>query len=75
MKSPTPTLIKAMRQLSIDIQSEDQIANMVISEAADRLEEQEERINRLEDAGDAMASLLDGIGEADTWRESKETKP
>jgi hypothetical protein len=34
-----------------------------------------ERINRLQDAGDAMASLLDGIGEADTWREAKEEKP
>jgi len=30
---------------------------------------------RLEDAGDSMAYLIPGIGEADTWREAKETKP
>jgi hypothetical protein len=33
------------------------------------------RIARLEDAGDAMACLIEGMGEADTWREAKEAKP
>ena len=38
-RSSTKTLIKAMQILSKDIQSEDQVANAAISEAADRLQE------------------------------------
>lgn len=39
MRTKTKTLIESMRILSLDIQSEDGVANAVISEAADRLEE------------------------------------
>jgi len=38
-KTDTKTLISALRILSKDIQSEDGVANAVIAEAADRLEE------------------------------------
>lgn len=38
MTTSTATLIKAMRVLANDIQSEDGVANMAIAEAADRLE-------------------------------------
>ena len=50
MRSSTETLIKAMRILSSDIQSDDGVANAAIAEAAQRLEEQQERIKRLEEA-------------------------
>lgn len=39
MKTDTTTLIKALRILSNDIQSDDGVANAAIAEAADRLEE------------------------------------
>ena len=39
MKTDTLILIKAMRRLADDIQSEDGVANAAIAEAADRLEE------------------------------------
>jgi hypothetical protein len=39
MKTPTATLIEALRILSRDIESEDGTANAAIAEAADRLEE------------------------------------
>jgi hypothetical protein len=38
-KTDTLILIKAMRRLADDIQSEDGVANAAIAEAADRLEE------------------------------------
>ena len=38
-KTDTLTLIKAMRRLADDIQSDDGVANSAIAEAADRLEE------------------------------------
>ena len=50
MKTSTETLIKAMRILSSDIQSDDGVANAAIYEAAQRLGEQEDRIKRLEEA-------------------------
>ena len=50
MKTSTETLIKAMRILSSDIQSDDGVANAAIAEAAQRLEEQKDRIKRLEEA-------------------------
>ena len=50
MNTPTETLIKALRILANDIQSDDGVANATIGEAADRLEQQEERIKRLEEA-------------------------
>ena len=39
MKTDTLILIKAMRRLADDIQSDDGVANAAIAEAADRLEE------------------------------------
>lgn len=68
MRTSTETLIAAMRILSQDIQSDDGIANAAIAEAAQRLEEQRERITRLERENDALrADLL-------LWNE-KEVKP
>ena len=54
MKSSTRSLINALRVLDSEIQSEDGVANAVIAESAQRLEEQRERIKRLEEAGDAL---------------------
>ena len=57
-----------MRVLDSQIQSDDGVANAVIAEAAQRLEEQQERIAQLEQENDAMrADLL-------LWNE-KEVKP
>lgn len=53
MNTPTETLVSAMRALANDIQSEDGVANAAIHEAAQRLEEQQDRIKRLEEAVDA----------------------
>ena len=57
MSNKTRSLINALRVLDSEIQSEDGVANAVVAEAATRLEEQQERIKRLE--------------EALTWYESK----
>lgn len=54
MRSTTRSLINALRVLDSEIQSEDGVANAVIAESAQRLEEQRERIKRLEEAGDAL---------------------
>ena len=68
MHTPTETLIKAMRLLSEDIQSEDGVANAALSECADRMERMQQRINQLESENDALrADLL-------LWEE-KEAKP
>jgi len=44
MTTPTETLIKALRILASDIQSEDGVANTAILEAAQRMEEDQEVI-------------------------------
>ena len=68
MRTSTETLIQAMWDLSQDIQSEDGVASAAIIEAAQRLEEQQERITQLERENDALrADLL-------LWNE-KEVKP
>ena len=68
MRTSTRSLINAMRVLDSQIQSDDGVANAVIAEAAQRLEEQQDRINKLEQENDAMrADLL-------LWNE-KEVKP
>ena len=68
MRTSTRSLINAMRVLDSQIQSDDGVANAVIAEAAQRLEEQQDRINKLEQQNDAMrADLL-------LWEE-KEVKP
>jgi len=43
-----------MHILANDIQSDDGVANAAIYEAAKRLEEQNQRIKRLEEAGNAL---------------------
>jgi hypothetical protein len=75
VKTTTETLVAAMRALANDIQSEDGVANAAIAEAAQRLEEQQERIKRLEEAGDALSEtqtydLIQNIN----WRKAKEAK-
>jgi hypothetical protein len=58
MTTPIETLVAAIRTLANDIESEDGVANAAIAEAAQRLEEQQERIKRLEEAGDAVEERL-----------------
>ena len=68
MRTSTRSLINAMRVLDSEIQSDDGVANAVIAESAQRLEEQQERITQLEQENDSMrADLL-------LWRE-QEVKP
>lgn len=50
MKTNTETLIKALRILANDIESEDGVANAAIAEGADRLEELHEVNKNLLDA-------------------------
>ena len=58
MRNSTETLIKAMRILLTDIQSEYGISSAAIYEAAQRLAEQQERITQLERENDAMRADL-----------------
>lgn len=57
MKSSTETLINAMRILATEIQSDDGVANAAIAEAAQRLDEQQKLIKKLE-SDDMRADLL-----------------
>ena len=47
MKTKSNTLIKALRILSEDIQSDDGVANACIAEAANRIEELELKVSEL----------------------------
>ena len=58
MRNSTETLIVAMRILSQDIQSEDGVVSAATAEAAQRLEEQQERITQLEQENDALRADL-----------------
>ena len=49
MRTPIEILVKAIHILANDIQSDDGVANAAIYEAAQRLEEQNQRIKQLED--------------------------
>ena len=49
MRTQIEILVKAMHILANDIQSDDGVANAAIYEAAKRLEEQNQRIKRLEE--------------------------
>jgi hypothetical protein len=44
MSTPTETLIKALRVLAVEIQSDDGVSNAAILEAAQRMEEDQEVI-------------------------------
>jgi predicted enzyme involved in methoxymalonyl-ACP biosynthesis len=66
-----------MRALTNNIQSEDGVANAAIHEAAQRLEEQQERIKRLEEAGSlALGYAAKGDLESadEVWDKAKEAK-
>ena len=58
MRTSTRSLINALRVLDSEIQSEDGVANAVIAEAAQRLEEQHMRITQLERENDALRADL-----------------
>ncbi len=58
MRISTETLIAAMRIFSRDIISDDGVANAFIAEAAQRLEEQQDRITQLERENDALRADL-----------------
>jgi len=47
MKNNSKTLIKALRILSEDVQSDDGVANACIAEAANRIEELEAKVSEL----------------------------
>ena len=49
MRTPIEILVKAIHILANDIRSDDGVANAAIYEAAQRLEEQNQRIKQLED--------------------------
>jgi hypothetical protein len=61
IKSDTKTLVAAMRILAEDIQSEDGVANLAISEAADRLEELEEQLKEAQDYADKLVEHKDMV--------------
>ena len=89
MITTTETLVAAMRALANDIQSEDGVANAAIAEAAQRLEEQQDRIKRLEESLESIReywnrdnnnrALIDAcwyaIDTASEALEAKEAKP
>jgi len=55
VRSSTETLIKAMRIVS---DGNDGVVSVAIAEAAQRLEEQQDRIKRLEEENDALRADL-----------------
>jgi len=61
MTSSTQTLISAMRSLAQDIQSEDGVANLAIAEAADRLEELEEQLQKAQDYAERLVEHKDMV--------------
>jgi hypothetical protein len=65
MKTKTDTLIKALRILANDIQSEDGVGNAAIAEAAERLDELERENAALQVAGNEMYRILTIPGESD----------
>jgi len=83
------TLIDAMRILSEGIQSEDGVANAAIAEAGQRLQEQDDYINKLELAGGNVSMYADNLAcvsedgtlyfaaqkAIEEWNKIKESKP
>ncbi len=79
MRTSTETLIKAMRIVS---DGNDGVVSVAIAEAAQRLEEQQERIKRLEDyvktleeCGDSLFNSLTRDEALERWKRAKEAKP
>ena len=82
MSSTTRSIINALRVLDSEIQSEDGVANAVVAEAATRLEEQQERIKRLEEElSDAYSEIREhhsevyGVFNYVVLQRAKEAKP
>lgn len=85
MRTQIEILVKAMHILANDIQSDDGVANAAIYEAAKRLEEQNQRIKRLEEAGNALLWYFCPKNTGDIsflqseaikqWTKAKEDKP
>mgnify|MGYP003341230004 CR=1 FL=1 len=90
--SSTESCVKALRVLSQEIQSEDGVANAALAECAYRMENlaelvvsQQERIKRLEEAGDDMygyinhshssVSSIEVYNVLTNWAKAKENKP
>ena len=71
----TRSLINALRVLASEIQSEDGVANACVAEAANRLEEQWERIKHLESVEKSHAEVLKSIDEWMQRFKTKEAKP
>lgn len=65
--------IEAMRILSEGIQSEDGVANAAIAEAGQRLQEQDDYINELENEGDYRIARENDFHKS--WTKLKESKP
>lgn len=59
MNSNTDTLISALRILAEDIQSSDGVANAVVTEAADRLEELEAQLKEAQEYADKLVAHKD----------------
>jgi hypothetical protein len=79
VRTSTETLIKAMRIVS---DGNDGVVSVAIAEAAQRLEEQQERIKRLEDyvktleeCGDSLFNSLTRDEALERWKRAKEAKP
>jgi hypothetical protein len=78
VRTSTETLIKAMRIVS---DGNDGVVSVAIAEAAQRLEEQQERIKRLEDyvktleeCGDSLFNSLTRDEALERWKRAKEAK-
>ena len=70
MRTPIEILVKAINILANDIQSDDGVANAAIYEAAQRLEEQNQRIKRLEEALEGTVKWIVDLadsGDAGFW--------
>ena len=77
MRSTTRSLINALRVLDSEIKSEDGVANAVVAEAANRLEEQQERIKRLEEALEGTVKWIVHLadsGDAGFWDVEKQSE-
>jgi hypothetical protein len=79
VRTSIETLIKAMRIVS---DGNDGVVSVAIAEAAQRLEEQQERIKRLEDyvetleeCGDSLFNSLTRDEALERWKRAKEAKP
>jgi len=59
--SSSATLVSAMRILANDIQSDDGIANAAIAEAADRIEQLEANMERLQSHADKLVAIATNV--------------